>query len=173
MTKAKFVILKDLGHIEVPADYNHTTALASFKAANRKEFLYYADKITDSNFPRPSKILKPGDRLRVFVFGQDVARRTTTIERMDFLREQRRNVLVGAQGAALVFVQKRIDLPKDKWHTSFDEADRLYCDARGVLEVSILDASWRGSFGFRLASLHQYWYRIDAFLCFCELPSDA
>lgn len=68
----KFALLVDLGIITVPDDYDHKTALKTFGKKNRKKFYYYEEAITDQNFPNPTRILKPGDKLRVRVFQQIV-----------------------------------------------------------------------------------------------------
>lgn len=168
----KFALLADLGVIVVPEGYDHATSLASFKEANRKKFYYYNDDISDANFPNPSRILKAGDRLRVRAFHQTARGETSSAERMDFLRDQQA-VFTGAQGAGLVFEQKRAELPKGKWYTSFDEADRLYEDADLKRRVPDVVARSSGDFGFDLGGLGDPWRQLNAFLCFCDEPSVA
>ena len=78
--------------------------------------------------------MKPGDRFRVRVFKQTVGGTTTSEERLAFLKSQNA-VLTGAQGASLVFEEKRDQLPKGYWHTSLDENGRLWKDAGGRRRV--------------------------------------
>ena len=168
----KFALLADLGVIVVPEGYDHATYLASFKEANRKKFHYYNDDISDANFPNPSRILKAGDRLRVRAFHQTARGETSSAERMDFLRDQQA-VFTGVQGAALVFEQKRSELPKGKWYASFDEADRLYEDTDLPRRVPLVVAYRHGDFRFDLGYLGSPWNQNNAFLCFCDEPSVA
>lgn len=168
MESEKFELLCDLGYIEVPAGYEFDTALASFEKANRKKFYSYNDDITDANFSNPSRVVKAGDRLLVRAFHQTAAGTTTSTERVDFLRALPGNVFVGAQGAALVFEQKRAKLPKGKWYASFDEKDRLYEDAGHHGRVPHVNADTGGDFEFDLGRLVRPWYQDNAFLCFCD-----
>jgi len=89
-TTQKFALLVDLGIITVPDDYDHTSRLTTFGKQNRKKFYYYNDNITDQNFPNPTRVLSPGDKLRVHAFKQVVGGTTTSEERMAFLATQRR-----------------------------------------------------------------------------------
>ncbi|MDE2116774.1 MAG: hypothetical protein KGI79_02775, partial [Patescibacteria group bacterium] len=81
----KFALLADLGIITVPDDYVHEKRLTTFGKKNRKKFYPYNDAITDRNFPNPTRVLKPGDKLRVRAFKQVVVGTTTSEERMAFL----------------------------------------------------------------------------------------
>ena len=164
----KFALLVDLGIITVPADYDHATALKTFGNMNRKKFYYYNDKITDENFPNPTRVLKPGDKLRVRAFKQVVGGTTTSEERMAFLATQKA-IHTGAQGASLVFDQKRDQLPKGKWYASFDEKDRLWADAGGNHWVPHVGCYSDGDFRFNLGYFEDVWYGDSAFLCFCDV----
>ncbi len=73
----KFAEIVDLGIITVPDDYDHASRLGKFSKQNRKKFSYYNDAITDANFPNPTRILKPGAKLRVRAFKQIVGGTTT------------------------------------------------------------------------------------------------
>ncbi|MEK7184813.1 MAG: hypothetical protein AAB683_01605 [Patescibacteria group bacterium] len=165
----KFTLLVDLGIITVPEDYDHATQLAKFKVENEKKFQYGYDKnITDANFPTPSRILKPGDKFRIKAFIQTVAR-TTSEEHMAFLVTQKA-VHLGAQGASLVFDQKRTQLPKSRWYASFDEKECLWEDA-GASRHRITDmfAHLDDGFEFSLGCFEGYWGNDDAFFCFCDV----
>lgn len=167
-SKEKFALLVDLGIITVPDDYVHDKQLTTFGKQNRKKFYYYNDEITDKNFPNPTRVLKPGDKLRVRAFKQVVGGTTTSEERMAFLATQKA-IHTGAQGASLVFDQKRDQLPKGKWYASFDEKDRLWADADGDHRVPSVYCYSGGDFGFRLGSFEDVWSDGSAFLCFCDV----
>lgn len=166
----KFALLVDLGTITVPGDYDHATALESFRERNRSKFLHYSDDLTDQNFPNPTRVLKPGDRFRVRVFGQVVDHLTTTSEeRMAFLATQGA-VHVDAQGASLVFEQKGDLLPKNKWCASFDGERRLWANASGDHGVPrVFRGTDDGDFRFRLGAFEVVWDGDDALLCFCDV----
>ena len=164
----KFALLKDFGIITVPDDYDHATRLATFLEQNSKKFYGVNDDITDEHFPNPSRILKPGDKLRVSAFKQIVSGTTTSEERMVFLEKQGA-VYTGAQGASLVFDQKRDQLPKGKWYCSFDEKNRLWKDADGDRRVPRVSARSGGGFDFNLVPFENTWDGDDALLCFSDL----
>lgn len=165
---AKFGLLADLGIITVPEDYVHDTCLTKFFDKNRKKFYDVNKNITDANFPHPGRILKPGDRLRVRAFKQIVGGTTTSEERMAFLAEQKTDVYTGAQGASLVFEQKRNELPKGFWYASFDEVKNLWKDADGYRRVPLVGASSGEAFRFRLGNLGSVWGGVNAFLGFSD-----
>lgn len=166
-TTEKFALLVDLGIITVPDDYVHKKRLTMFGKHNRKKFYYYNDDITDKNFPNPTRILKPGDKLRVRAFKQVVGGTTTSEEHMTFLATQKA-IHTGAQGISLVFDQKRDQLPKGKWYASFDEPDRLLC-ADGDHRVPYVYCYSDGDFHFNLGDFGYVWYDAYAFLCFCDV----
>ncbi len=163
----KFTLLKDLGTITVPEGYDHKTQLSSFEKKNRKKFYFYNDALIDQNFPRPTRILKPGDKFHVRAWKQTVPGTTTSKERMDFLRKQKA-VHTGAQGASLVFEEKRNELPKGFGYCSFDEKEQLWKDAGGYHRVPCLYAISDGDFYFYLGYFEIDWRGNRAFLCFCD-----
>ena len=164
----KFAKLVDLGIMTVPEGYDHATQLNKFMKKNRKKFYGVDDNITDENFPNPSRILKPGDKLRVRAFKQVVPGTTTSEERMAFLATQKA-VHVGAQGASLVFEEKRDQLLKGKWYASFDEKERLWKDADGDHRVPYVYCDSGGDFRWGLGDFGYVWYEGDAFFCFCDV----
>ena len=168
----KFALLVDLGIITVPDDYNHATWLAKFyerhQGGEKKSFYNYNDEITDKHFPNPTRVLKPGDKLRVRAFKQVVGGMTTSEEHMVFLATQKA-IHTGAQGASLVFDQKRDQLPKGKWYASFDEKDRLWADADGGHRVPLVSCYSDGDFEFSLGFFGSVWDDVLAFLCFSEV----
>ncbi len=164
----KFALLVDLGIITVPDDYDHASWLKTFGKQNRNKFYYYRDEITDKNFPNPTRVLKPGDKLRVRAFKQVVGGTTTSEDRMAFLATKKA-IHTGAQGASLVFDQKRDQLPKGKWYASFDEKDRLWADAGGRRRVPYVHCGSDGVFKFDLGSFERVWCDGSAFLCFGDV----
>lgn len=175
-TTKKFALLADLGIITVPDNYDHATYLRTFIEQNRKEFYYYDyyahyyydNDITDRNFPNPTRVLKSGDKLRVCAFKQVFAQSTDSEERMAFLATQKA-IHLGAQGASLVFDQKRDQMPKGKRYASFDEPDRLWEDADGKHWVPCIYFLSDGTFEFRLVRFENAWQDNDAFLCFRDI----
>jgi hypothetical protein len=163
----KFDLFVDLGIITVPDDYDHATHLTTFGKMNRMKFCDYNDEITDANFPNPSRILVPGDTLRVRAFKPTVGGTTTTAERMAFLATQNA-IYTGAQGASLVFDQKRDQLPKGWWYASFDQKERLWY-AVGYPRVPVVGCHSDGGFGFNLGDFESVWNDDFAFLCFNEV----
>jgi hypothetical protein len=164
----KFSLLVDLGTITVPKNYNHATQLATFSTKNRHKFQYYDDNITDEHFSNPSRVLKPGDTLRVRAFQQIVSGATTTEERLAFLATQQA-VFTGAQGLSHVFEQKRDQLPKDKWCASLDEKEHLWEDADGDHRVPCVNTYSGGDFDFDLGYFFgDVWNDGYAFFCFCD-----
>lgn len=167
----KFALLADLGVITVPDDYDHGTALTTFARENRTKFFSYDDNITDQNFPNPTRVLKPGQKLRVRAFGQLLTESATLEERLVFLKTQQA-IYLGAQGAALVFEEMRDQLPKGYRYASFDGKELLWkspLDRRGTLNVH---CHWNGGFAFGLLLSDCVWSSSTALLCFSELPAD-
>lgn len=169
----KFTLLVDLGIITVPDDYNHASRLTTFAAQNREKFTRYDEIISDANFPNPSRILKPGDKLwaRVFQVTTSFAF-ATSAECMSFLASKKA-IYTGAQGASLVFEQKRGQLRENTLYLSFDEPDRLYhhdTDYYCLLMVGVNQYS-SGDFMFRILNLANDWAGgRSCILCFCDVP---
>ena len=160
----KFTLLADLGTITVPKNYVHGKQLGSL---NRKEFYYFDNDITDKNFSNPSHILKPSEKLWVRAFKQVVPGSTTSEERMDFLSKMNA-IHTGAQGASLVYQQKKDLLPKGYWYCSFDEKDRLWKDAGGNHRVPDVNAYTDGDFKFCLGYFEKPWNDYLVVLVFCD-----
>lgn len=163
----KFQLLADLGIITVPDDYVHGGRLTRFYVKHRHEFRHYLEEITDKNFQNPTRILEPGDKLHVRAFKQ-VAIGVTTEDRMAFLATQKA-VHTGAQGASLVFEQKRNQLPKGFWYVSFDEKERLgKCGVDRYFVPSVVTYQ-NDSYLFGICDFERNWSYDDAFLCFNEV----
>jgi len=163
----KFGLFVDLGIITVPDGYVHNTRLASFEKENRKKFYGYNDAITDKNFGKATTKLVPGRKFRVRVFKQIVDGETTSEERLAFLKTQNA-ILVGAQGASLVFEQKREDLPKGFWYCSFDKKKALWKDAGGDHRVPSVRRRPDEGWDFDLGGFGGVWGDYGCLLCFCD-----
>ncbi len=165
----KFTLLVDLGTIVVPPGYCHKTHLKTFVEGNQKELSFYNPDITDKNFSNPTRILTPGEKLHVRAFEQTIYHGTTSEERLAFLAEQNA-VHTGPQGAALVWDQRRSEMPQDAWYASLDTSDHLWVDDEGFHRVPYMIANLGiGRFQFRLGCFKRLWYVSDAFFCFCEV----
>ena len=165
----KFGLLVDLGILTVPDNYVQGKQLGSM---NRKDFIYFDSDITDKNFSNPTRVLKPGDKFHVLAYKQIVPGETTSEERMEFLAKQKA-VLTGAQGASLVYQQKRNLLPKGFWYCSFDEKKRLWKDAGGGRRVPYVRAFSDGDFEFNLGYFERPWNAHNGvLLCFCDVPAE-
>lgn len=152
---SKFALLVDLGIITVPADYIPTNEFAG------------------GNFPNPSWVLKPGQRLWVRAHKQVLSGTTTSEERMQFLASLGSHY-TGAQGVKLVHDHKRNQLPKGYWYCSFDEKNRLWLDSERFHRVPGVSARSHGDFlFFRLGFFRKPWGDGDAILSFCDEPSGA
>ncbi|MFA7193591.1 MAG: hypothetical protein WC087_01595 [Candidatus Paceibacterota bacterium] len=144
----RFTLIVDLGIIIVPFDYKHATQLGRFGMQNRSKF-YFNENIIDGNFPNPSRILKSGDKIHVRVFKQVVDGITTNEERLAFLASQNA-FFAGAQGASLVFEQKRDMLPDGPRYLSLDEKNRLWKDAAEFHRVPCIGSKSSAVFGLGL-----------------------
>ncbi len=176
----RFVLLFNLGIIEVPQDYEHTVQLTRFRKRHYRgeeegPFHLYSDDITDEHFSNPSRVLKPGDRLRVCVFQLDKHRSATFTSKgaMAFLARQGMAIYLGAQGASLVFEQKHDQLPKDRWFASFDKKGRLWT-TKGGMKIHCLVPCLRihqieGEGSFFCGCFDRKWHQSVAFLGFSEV----
>ncbi len=158
----RFELVKMLD-ITVPDGYVHATQLTTFTEAHRGEFYYFNGEITDKNFSRATTQLKPGQKLKVGVF--QIKETVTSEDCMRFLKSQKA-ILTGAQGASLVYEQKREELPKGKWHVSFDEKETLWQDAGGFHRVPNVRAYTDGDFCFCLGYFEGDWYGNGCLLSF-------
>jgi hypothetical protein len=89
---------------------------------------------------------------------------------MTFLKKQNA-VLVGGQGATLVYDLAKDQLPKGKWTVSFDEKEALWEDADGSRRVPLVNASTVGGFKFYLGHFGNGWNSDRCVLCFCDLSA--
>ncbi len=173
----KFELLTTF-EVTVPADYNHATRLTDFKEMyqpeveteeKKKQFYYYNPNITDANFSKATTQLVPGRKFQVKIFGIKSGKSVSSDECLNKLRSENA-VLVGAQGASLAYEQGKVNLPKGKWHVSFDEKDALWFDG-GDHGVPCVFAYSGGDFRFRLGYFEGGWGDNYCLLCFCDLPA--
>ncbi len=163
----RFILLKTID-ITVPADYVHATQLTKFKKAyNKKKFCFYNDAVTDANFIKVTTPLTPGRKFKVKVVKQVVPGRTTAVDRLAVYRSLKA-FFTGAQGASLVFAQKRHELPKGSWYCSLDEKEALWQDTDGYHRVPSVHADSDGGFDFDLGHFENDWYDGHCLLCFCD-----
>jgi len=76
-------------------------------------------------------------------------------------------LLAGAQGASVVWEQKKDQLPKGYWYCSFDEKDRLPL-LGGYCRVPYLNACSDGGFDFVLGRFESVWHGLSAVLVLCD-----
>ena len=151
--------------VVVPKNYNHATRLGTFREAHGKEFYYYDDAITDANYAKVTTKLIPERKLKVKIF--QITTRVSSEDCLGFLRGQKA-ILLGAQGASLAYEQGKNQLPKGRWHVSFDEKNALWVDSVGYHRVPYVDAYSDGGFGFRLGYFGIDWDSDACLLCFCD-----
>jgi hypothetical protein len=83
-----------------------------------------------------------------------------------FLKSQNA-LLVGAQGASIIWEQKKDQLLKGYWYCSFDEKEHLpFLD--GYRRVPDVCANSGGGFNFGLGSFELVWDEGDAVLVLCD-----
>ena len=92
--------------------------LADLGVLEWKEEYYLGDAL------KPSRMPKHGDKFRVQLHEQ-IVDKTTSEERLTYLKSLPNTVLLGVHGHSMIYDQKRNDLPKGKWTGSFDRVDRI------------------------------------------------
>lgn len=157
--------------VTVPENYDHATHLDSFMAAHKSKFYFYNENITDKNFSKVTTRLSPGRKFQVKIFEIKSVESVSSEECIAKIKSEN-GILVGAQGASLVYEQWRFNLPKGKWYISFDEEDALWFDG-GRHRVPCMLADSDSAFRFYLVSFEGRWLDERCLLCFCELPCDS
>lgn len=168
----EFEFFLDLGILEVPEEYISETWLDSFRRAHRKSFADYSVHITDKNFPYPSRILRPGDRLWVRAVRQ-IPAISDTERHLAFLDTQGA-VYPGPHALPLLWQQKYDLLPRDVFLYSLDQTDRLWKDHHDFHNVPFLRIFTRSGqvlSHFLTTKFEGERYQFCcASLCFCEVP---
>ena len=163
---SKFELLVDLGIIKVPMDYNSKTQFKSFLGKNPPSEGW--DDFPSGEFVNTSRPLIPCEKIRVRAW-KVVRGPATSDECMDFLAAQN-SILVGAQGASLVYEQKRKRLLKDVWYGSFDKKNYLWKDPDdGRLMVPGLYADPDGEVNWSLEAFEDNRTSGSAILSFYEV----
>ncbi|MDD5289692.1 MAG: hypothetical protein PHT40_00650 [Patescibacteria group bacterium] len=144
--------------IIVPADYHHDTYMESFGKKYSSEFPNYRSSgVTADKFSQVTTKLLPNQKLAVTVY----LVKSWTISRQEIITFLKANnaFLVGAQGLALTFEQKRDQLPIG-CITSFDQKEHLWRDIEGhTMELKL----------FKFGPPNEYHPAFDSWLG----PSDA
>lgn len=126
--------VREIGTLLVPDHYDHSTALSRFQQDNLISFSHYRTEINDRNFPNPTRVLSPGERFKVSIVRNAVRGLMNVSERMEFLC-LKNGMLLGAQGAALVFNQMRNQLVAEETVLSLDAMERLWTDGHGGFQA--------------------------------------
>ncbi len=152
--------------IIVPADYVHASRMTTFGEAHQKGFYYYNPNLTDDNFAK-TPALVPGKKFLVKAF--QIKGRVTSDDCLTHLKRVKA-ALTGAQGASLVYEQKKDELPKGRWSLSFDEKDNLPFIDGGHGVPGVRRAS-DGGFEFDLDRFEGDWDGRCVLLAFCGSPA--
>ncbi len=171
---SKFEIFKSLGVLEVPADYVHATRLADFRRRHQgrrfvdNSFYFYERNITDENFSNPSRIVCAGEKFSVDLVRQIVNPFSTKEEWIAFVIECG-GVLLGAQGASLVFDDKemRANLSVG-WYFSLDKKERLYSDRGYTIRIPYINVT-DGDVEFNLGYFDKQCFFDECFFLFREV----
>lgn len=175
----KFKPYVDLGIIVIPPNYSNkdciTRANKSFSGSGIK-----IDKgITDVNFSKSSRILLPGETFRVCIFVQEVdglvrdhttleQRTSSTEERMKYLSIYKNPVFLGAQGAVITLEQKRENMIKGYYYTSFDQEENLWFNG-GSFRVPFIFPYLNGDYEIGHLPYDYVWFVHHFFLGFFEV----
>ncbi len=152
--------------VVVPKDYDHATRLDSFAKKHRKEFYSYNDNVTDANFAKATQKLVPGKTYGAKIWGIKRGKVASSPDCLAFYKAQKA-ILVGAQGLAFAWEQKKEEFPKGKWTVSFDKKDALPC-LDGFHRVPNVYAYLDGDFEFDLGGFGSDWSDNNCLLCFCD-----
>jgi hypothetical protein len=123
-------------------------------------------------FKNPSHVLLPGKRYKVSVV-PILADHVTSVQCIEFLNENNAS-LVGAQGAALAFLEKKEIFPEGSFVLSFDTEDRLQKIGSGKESVPFTRVprfrrGVAGALGFYLSVWGHLWTRDHYLLMYQEI----
>lgn len=154
--------------LTVPINYNHDTQIdtSHTKAKKEKTIHSYNSDLSSKKFAKATNKLIPGKTYKVKIF--PILERVTTEDCMVLLRKHKA-VLVGGQGATLVYDLAKDKLPKDKCTVSFDKKNALWKGTDGDRGVPLVFASTVGDFSFDLGIFGIDWDSNYCVLCFCDL----
>lgn len=168
----KFIILKELGLVEVPESFVHKSCIANFlkRNWNPNAINDINSAFSDTNYPNPTKEMRPNEKYNVWIIGQKV-QETTSSERLMALDEEN-GLLLGAQGIVLVHEQKRQQLPKGYWYASLDNETNLWiADTQDKHGVPCLISYADGGYAIDIGDFENPFPPNVAFLCFKELKT--
>ncbi len=151
--------------LTVPRGYDHSTRLDKFRREYSDEFYSYSNALTNNNFAGATTRLVSGRKYNVKIF-QIATKRMPSEDCMSFLWSQKA-ILVGAQGASLVWEYALDKLPISRWSISFDEKEALWKDA-GYHRVPIVYRHWDDDFMLHLGYFESDWNYDHCLLCFCD-----
>lgn len=151
-------------YVMVPDDYNHSTCFKSFRKEHHKEFSSYNFTTTDKHFSGVTTKLVGGQSFRV-----DVVRVNVEMPYQDCLAylENQGVILVGAQGASLIWKQKREELPLRR-SISLDKRDALHKDSNGHHKIPSIRRYSDGHFDWFLSRFEYPCREGYHLLCFHE-----
>jgi hypothetical protein len=153
----KYLEQVEVWEITIPANYVRDTRLDWFSTTYRDSFHFYSTRINEKNFPGAIIGFESGQKILVRVFR--LKKPVSTNGCLVFLRNHGA-ILTGAQGATLVWEQKREQVPKGFCYLSFDAALSDY------KERPVLERCSDGIFKFRAVSSEFFWSAGDRLLCF-------
>jgi len=160
----RFELIKTI-NLVVPGNYVHATRLASFKKENYENFFGYNSDITDKNYARVTNKLVPGQKGKVKIF--QIKEPVSALDCLKKLKKERA-ILVGAQGASLVWELKKKELPLGKWGVSFDKKEVLWRNGLGDHRVPKIFGVSDGAWYFDLSDFEGDWGGDSYLLCFCD-----
>lgn len=156
--------LVDTLRIVVPEDYDSSKCFASIILKYPRAFYYYHNAISDKNYAKATVKLNPGEKIKVGVY--QIKKMATFEDCMAKLCLERA-MFVGAQGLALIWEQKRDELPKGRFHIlSFDEEKALWKDSSGAYQLPYINRGSDNAFKFSLDSSEHALSAGHYFLCF-------
>ncbi|MDP3901936.1 MAG: hypothetical protein Q8Q37_03160 [bacterium] len=150
-------------NLAVSRDYVHRTRLADFREVHGSEFFCFNSDLTDEHFPNPSVQLTPGQELNLEIF--QITTVVTSEDCLAFLKS-RNALLLGAQGASIVYELAKDRLVKNRSCVSFDEKNRLWRDVDGRPRVPRVSVYSDGAFDFSLGRFEMDWRDGCCLLCF-------
>jgi len=153
----------------VPADYQHDGYLGRLRKDHDRDLTYFHSAMTDKNYSRPTRIIKPGERFLIKLVA--VLRQVSSEECQRVYREHVA-YYTGAQGAGLLYQHKRGELPVGKFTLSFDEEERLPVVV-GYHSVPDVYRHSAEHFELGLGSIEKPWHDDFVLALFCDLPPTA
>jgi hypothetical protein len=152
--------------ITIPMDYQHGGHLNKFYKNNKEKFYFYNNDITDEKFGKVSHQLIPGKTylVKIWMINKDMI---ASSQEILALLKANKVYLTGAQGASMLWQEKRDHLPKGKWHISMDAKENLPV-ADGYTLVPDICCYSGGVFRFFLDYFEDDWSGGYCVIGFCE-----